>query len=71
MGVESLENRGRRLEVASSFKGREVGEKIKEKKKRKYEREKSQKQKNKKKKEKIHIKMFRCRKRAKLTKPRK
>ena len=71
MGVESLENRGRRLEVASSFKGREVGEKIKLKKKRKYEREKSQKQKNKKKKEKIHIKMFRCRKRAKLTKPRK
>ena len=71
MGVESLENRGRRLEVASSFKGREVGEKKKEKKKRKYEREKSQKQKNKKKKEKIHIKMFRCRKRAKLTKPRK
>lgn len=52
MGVESLENRGRRLEVASSFKGREVGEKIKEKKKkevRKRKKPKTKKQKEKRK----------------------
>lgn len=52
MGVESLENRGRRLEVASSFKGREVGEKKKEKKKkevRKRKKPKTKKQKEKRK----------------------
>ena len=51
MGVESLENRGRRLGVASSFKGREVGKKKKKKKKevRKRKKPKTKKQKEKRK----------------------
>lgn len=55
MGVESLENRGRRLEVASSFKGREVGEKIKEKKKKGSTKEKKAKNKKTKRKKKKYI----------------
>ena len=52
MGVESLENRGRRLGVASSFKGREVGEKIKEKKKGSTKEKKAKNKKTKRKKKK-------------------
>lgn len=47
-----------------------MGEKIKEKKKEVRKRKKPETKKHTKK-EKIHIKIFRCRKRAKLTRPRK
>lgn len=78
MGVESLENRGRRFSGRRRGKngswkfvseGWEVGEK-KKKKKKGSTKEKKAKNKKTKKKENIHIKMFRCRRRAKLTRPR-